>query len=53
MNLDINRVITYYKEKVAELEHNLILHKVMVEQLQEELIKMSKNEVNKDVKGDD
>ena len=40
MDLDINKILGLYKQKVSDLEHELLLQRVMTEQLEEELNKL-------------
>lgn len=37
MNLDVNKVIQAYKAKTSELEHELLIYKIYIDQLQEKL----------------
>lgn len=39
MELDINKVLELYNKKIAELEHENILLKVQVSQLEDKIIK--------------
>lgn len=40
MDLDINKILGLYKQKVSDLEHELLLQRVITEQLEEELNKL-------------
>jgi hypothetical protein len=35
MELDINKILNIYKQRIADLEHELILQKALNEQLEE------------------
>ena len=37
MDLYINKILGLYKQKVSDLEHELLLQRVITEQLEEEL----------------
>ena len=44
MELDINKVLELYNKKVAELEHENILLKVQLAQLEEKLNELNNNQ---------
>lgn len=44
MDLDVNRILGIYKQKVSDLEHELILQQVLCQQLEEELNKLKQDE---------